>query len=52
MKIKKGDIVYHTLSRLLFRCENSHHERWMNDNHYYQLTPLKTIDYEQWERLL
>jgi hypothetical protein len=49
-KIKKGDIVYHQLSKLLFRCENSKHETWMNENPYYQKTALKTIDYEQWER--
>jgi hypothetical protein len=49
-KIKKGDIVYHQLSKLLFRCENTKHERWMNMNTYYVKTDLKTIDYEQWER--
>lgn len=35
-KIKKGDVVMHQLSRLHFRCENAKHEKWMNENHYYE----------------
>lgn len=49
MTIKIGDIVYHQLSKLLFRCENKKHERWMNMSPYYVKTDLKTIDYEQFE---
>lgn len=49
--IKVGDIVYHQLSKLLFKCENKKHERWMNMNPYYQKTDLKTIDYDQWDKL-
>lgn len=48
-EIKKGDIVYHQLSKLLFRCENQHHERWMNLNPYYIKTHLKNIDYDAFE---
>ena len=47
--IKIGDIVYHQLSKLLFKCKDKKHERWMNMNPYYLKTNLKTIDYEQWE---
>lgn len=50
MNIIKGDIVYHKLSKLLFRCENKKHERWMNMNQFYQKTNLKTIDYEQFDK--
>lgn len=50
MTIKIGDIAYHQLSKLVFRCENKKHERWMNMNPYYLKTDLKTIDYEQFER--
>lgn len=50
MNIQVGDIVYHQLSRLLFRCENKKHQRWMNMNHFYVKTNLKTIDYEQFEK--
>jgi hypothetical protein len=50
MLIRVGDIVFHQLSKLLFKCENKKHERWMNMNLYYVKTELKTIDYEQWER--
>lgn len=50
-KIKKGDIVYHQLSKLLFRCENTKHEIWMNLNPFYQKTPLKAINYDEWEKL-
>lgn len=50
MNILVGDIVFHQLSKLLFRCENKKMMRWMNMNPYYQKTDLKTIDYEQWER--
>jgi hypothetical protein len=50
MTIRVGDIVFHQLSKLLFKCENKKHERWMNMNPYYIKTKLKTIDYEQWER--
>ncbi len=30
-----GDIVFHTLSKLYFICENNKQERWMNMNSYY-----------------
>lgn len=39
--IVKGDYVFHALSKLWFRCENSKHERWMNENKYY--LKLKTV---------
>ena len=48
MNIRVGDIVFHQLSKLLFKCENKKHERWMNMNTYYIKTNLKTIDYEKW----
>jgi hypothetical protein len=48
--IVKGDIVYHQLSKLLFRCENLKHERWMNMNPFYQKTELKNIDYSVFEK--
>lgn len=48
--IVKGDIVYHQLSGLLFRCENSKHEKWMNLNRFYIRTHLKEINYDQWEK--
>lgn len=50
MTIQVGDIVYHQLSKLLFRCENKKMQRWMNMNHYYLKTDLKTIDYDSFER--
>lgn len=50
MNILVGDIVFHQLSKLLFRCENKKMMRWMNMNPYYQKTDLKTIDYELYER--
>lgn len=49
MNIKVGDIVFHQLSKLLFKCQNKQQARWMNMNPYYQKTSLKTIDYEQFE---
>lgn len=33
--IRKGDIVYHLLSKLYFKCENNKMERWMNMNNFY-----------------
>ena len=45
MTIKVGDIVFHQLSKLLFRCENNKHMRWMNQNKFYIKTPFKEIDY-------
>lgn len=51
-KITAGDIVFHQLSKLLFKCENKKHERWMNMNHYYQKTNLEKIDYNQWNQQL
>lgn len=50
MTIRVGDIVFHQLSKLLFKCENKKHERWMNMNTYYVKTNIKTIDYEQYEK--
>jgi hypothetical protein len=41
-KIKMGDIVIHTLSKVTFRCENKKHERWMNMNPYYVKAPEGT----------
>jgi hypothetical protein len=35
-----GDIVFHTLSKLYFICENNKQERWMNMNSHY----IKTND--------
>lgn len=49
MNILVGDIVYHQLSRLLFRCENNKMMRWMNMNPFYIKTDLKEIDYEKFE---
>lgn len=33
--IRVHDIVFHTLSRLYYKCENQKHERWMNMNLFY-----------------
>lgn len=44
-EIRINDIVFHQLSKLLFKCENKKHERWMNMNPYYQKTDLKEINY-------
>ena len=49
MNIRVGDIVYHQLSKLLFKCENKKHERWMNMNQFYEKTDLKEIDYFEFE---
>jgi hypothetical protein len=49
MKIQIGDIVFHQLSKLLFKCQNKQQERWMNMNPYYQKTNLQTIDYAEFE---
>lgn len=49
MTIKVSDIVYHKLSKLLFRCENNKHMRWMNMNPFYIKTSLKTINYEAFD---
>jgi len=38
--IKKGDIVFHQLSKLYFRCENAKMARWMNVNPFYILSTL------------
>lgn len=50
--IKRNDIVVSKINGLLFKCENGKHEKWMNLNHNYVKTPLKTIDYEEWERII
>jgi len=50
MIIRVGDIVYHQLSKLLFKCQNKKQERWMNMNPFYQRTNLKTIDYVEFEK--
>jgi hypothetical protein len=50
MNIIKGDIVYHKLSKLLFRCMDAKQARWMNMNPFYQKTNLKTINYEQFDK--
>jgi hypothetical protein len=50
--IVKGDIVFHQLSRLLFKCQNHQQERWMNLNPFYVRTELKEIDYEKLETIL
>jgi len=50
MSIMVGDIVYHQLSKLLFRCENNKMMRWMNMNPFYIKTNSKTIDYNIWEK--
>jgi hypothetical protein len=49
MDIRVGDIVYHQLSKLLFKCQNKQQERWMNMNHFYEKTNLKEIDYFAFE---
>jgi len=49
MNIQVGDIVYHQLSKLLFRYENNKHMRWMNMNPFYIKTTLKQIDYNATE---
>lgn len=49
MNIQVGDIVFHQLSKLLFRCENKKMMRWMNMNPFYQKTNLQSIDYDKWE---
>lgn len=33
--IRVHDVVFHSLSKLYFRCENKKMERWMNMNPYY-----------------
>lgn len=33
--IKKGDMVFHSLSFLYYICENNQQARWMNENKYY-----------------
>lgn len=38
--IKVNDIVFHSLSKLYFRCENKKMERWMNMNPYYSVSTL------------
>jgi len=38
--IKRGDIVFHKLSGLYFKCENTKQERWMNMNEYYVLSTI------------
>lgn len=48
--IRVNDIVYHLLSKLLFKCENKKHERCMNMNPFYKRTELKDIDYEKFEQ--
>lgn len=50
--IVKGDIVYHQLSKLLFKCQNHQQERWMNMNLFYIRTDLKEIDYSKFETTL
>jgi len=52
MEIKVKDIVFHQLSKLLFKCENKKHERWMNMNPFYKKTSLTTIDYDQWDKVI
>lgn len=42
MKISKGDIVLHQLSKLYFICENAKMEKWMNENKYYKMV-LKEV---------
>lgn len=51
MNITVGDIVIHQLSKLLFKCQNKQHQRWMNMNPFYSKTPLKTIDYTEYENV-
>ena len=51
MNIQIGDIVYHKLSKLLFKCENNKHQRWMNMNPFYVKTTLKEIDYAKFEEM-
>ena len=52
LEIKKGDIVLHWLSKILFRCENAKMERWMNMNPLYKKTNFKTFDYDKLEEIL
>ena len=51
MNILVGDIVYHQLSKLLFRCENKKMMHWMNMNPFYTKTNLKEIDYAKFEEV-
>ena len=32
---KIGDYALHTLSGIIYRCENKKHEKWMSWNPYY-----------------
>jgi len=41
--IKVKDIVLHTLSGLYYRCENTKHEKWMNQNPYYKLVAKDSV---------
>ncbi len=43
MKIVVGDIVLHTLSGLYYKCENNKHQRWMNENPYYELQDKNVV---------
>jgi len=35
MMVKKGDYVFHQLSKLYYLCENDKHVKWMNANSFY-----------------
>lgn len=50
MNILVGDIVFHQLSKLLFKCENKKMMRWMNMNPFYRKTILNSIDYDIFDR--
>lgn len=41
--IKVGDVVFHILSGLFYKCENKKHEIWMNLNKYYELVDKHTV---------
>lgn len=38
--IQKGNIVFHELSKLYFKCENKKMAYWMNMNKYYTIQSL------------
>lgn len=42
--IKVKDIVFHELSRLYFRCENTKMEKWMNMNNYYRIATKEEVE--------
>jgi hypothetical protein len=50
-EIKVGNIVFHELSKLYFRCENKKHERWMNMNPFYKLVSNDSVPEKYFKKL-